>query len=239
MEKQTLNLEPYFLAGKLPDGQGDVEKIFDEVLLVIEKDDLTLSDRACILVESIICTSELHRTLLVTMFRESLKFVQSDKNIYLRFANIWARILGKSDELFESCMSSGAVDAILSMCRSNQDILVQIVSIELLTEFAKTSLGLQNLFNLGIVDWLVSVPSSEEDASLLGNQALRQLGDIFVTASSKSLMTEEFWATIDKGLIMSYLQTVCSYLDSRSESDRLTGKALNCLESVDFFHHHC
>jgi hypothetical protein len=227
MEEQTLNLEPYLLSGKFPDGLSNIEKIFEEVLLVIEKDDLTISDRACTLVESIICTSELHRTLLATMFRQSLKFATSDKNIYLRFANIWARILGKSDGLFESCMSCGAVDAILSLCRSNQDILVQIVSIELLTEFAKTSLGLKCLFDSGTVVWLVSVPSSEEDASLLGNQALRQLGDIFVTASSKFHMTEEFWATIDKSLLVSYLQTVCSYLDSRSESDRLTGEILS------------
>lgn len=232
-----MNLEPFLLAGKLPDGTVDVVKVFEEVLLIIEKDDLTISDRACILVESIICTSELHRSLLVAMFRESLKFAQSDKNIYLRFANIWARVIGKSEILFESCMSCGAVDAILSMCRSNQDILVQIVSIELLTEFAKTSLGLKCLFDSGTVVWLVSVPSREEDASLLGNQALRQLGDIFVTASSKSHMTEEFWATIDKGLIVSYLQTVCSYLDSRSESDRLTGEIPNRIyyDFVDFF----
>jgi hypothetical protein len=223
LAKEDALLESYLLAGKVPAGLNDLGPLLLKVLLLIPGDDLTVSERACVLTESIICSSDQHRILLVTMFTESSKYITADKNVYLRFANIWARVLGKSDDLFTSCRSCGAVDAILSMCRSSQDILIQIVSIELLTEFARTSLGLQLLFCGGTVEWLVATPYTEEDASLLGNQTVRQLGDIFVTAASKHLMTAEFWSTIDKAQISRYLQTARNYLDSRSESDRLTG----------------
>jgi hypothetical protein len=117
--------------------------VFERVMQLIPHDDLTVSERACKLTETIICTSSSPRNFLDIMHSESLKYITADKNLYLRFANIWARILGKNDLLFNACNSVGAAAGIVSLCRSSQDILVQIVSIELLTEFSKTSSGLQ------------------------------------------------------------------------------------------------
>jgi Proteasome non-ATPase 26S subunit len=221
-EDEDSQIESYLLAGSIPTGV-DVGNIFKKVLQRIASADLTLSGNACKLVETSVETSAEHQNLLTIMFSESSKFATADKNVYLRYANIWARLLAKNEDLFESCRSCGAVDAIISMCRCSQDVLVQVVTMELLTEFAKTSSGLQFLFNNGTIDWLVGVPSSEDDATFLGNQALRQLGDIFLTAASKSLMTEEFWSAIDKSLIAKHLHAAQTYLENRSESDRLTG----------------
>ena len=221
-EEENNLIESYLIAGNIPTGV-DVSSVFRKVLQRIAVADLTVSGNACKLVEFTVEASAEHQNLLAVMFSESSKFATADKNVYLRYANIWARLLSKNDELFESCRSSGAVDAIISMCRCSQDVLVQVVTMELLTEFAKTSSGLQFLFNSGVIDWLVGVPSSEDDATFLGNQALRQLGDIFLEAASKSLMTEAFWSTIDKGVIARYLHTARTYLENSSESDRLTG----------------
>ena len=235
-EDEDSQIESYLLAGNVPTGV-DITGVFKKILHRIAVTDLTVSGNACKLVESTVETSAEHQNLLVIMFSESSKFATSDKNIYLRYANIWARLLSKSEDLFGSCRSCGAVDAIISMCRCSQDVLVQVVTMELLTEFAKTSSGLQFLFNNGTIDWLVGVPSSEDDATFLGNQALRQLGDIFLTAASKSLMTEEFWSVIDKNLIGRYLRNAHLYLENSSESDRLTGDLKCCRNSshLSFF----
>ena len=197
--------------------------LFEKVLRLIPSEDLTISERACKLTESIIITSHTQQRLLAIMFSESSAYVTIEKNIFLRFANIWARIMGRDDNFFNLCRTCGAAEAIVSLCRSHDDILVQIVAMELLTHFAKTSSGLQYLFSTGVIDWLVTLTSSEEDATLLGNQALRQLGDIFATTSSKNLMSNTIWSAIDESIISRYMLSVRNYLDSRSEADRLTG----------------
>ena len=220
-------LQKYLLAGKLPDGIQDVDAtIFRKVIQLIESDDLTMAEKACALTESIIWKSDQHQRLLSIMTSEMEKFASSDTNIYLRCANIWARLLGRNDSLFASCLLCGAVNSILSMCRSAQDVLVQIVALELLEEFGKTSSGLQYLFQEGTIDWLVSIRSSSADETLLVNEAYHQLGRIFSTASSNSLMTEMFWSAIGKDLIARYMTEASQFLDSRSESDRLTGDAI-------------
>ena len=197
--------------------------LFEKVLRLIPSEDLTISGQACKLTESIIITSQTQQSLLAIMYSESCAYVSIEKNIFLRFANIWARILGRDDNLFNLCSTCGAAEAIVSLCRSHDDILVQIVAMELLIHFAKTSSGLQYLFSAGVIDWLVTVTSSEEDATLLGNQALRQLGDIFATSSSKNLISNKIWSAIDESIISRYMLSVRNYLDSRSEADRLTG----------------
>ena len=210
-----------------------IESLFEKVLRLIPYEDLTISERACKLTESIISNSHTNESLLRLMFSESIRYAETEKNLYLRFINVFARIMSKSDELFESCNGCGAAEAVISLCRNRDDILVQIVAMELITEFAKTSSGLQYLFTFGVIDWLVAVTTSEEDASLLGSQALRQLGDVFATASSNFLMADDIWDAINKDLIGKYLLTVRTYLDSRSEADRLTGILCHFLPAND------
>jgi hypothetical protein len=221
------SLQKHLLAGELPNGVQDVDTtIFRKVIQLIQSDDLTTAEKACILSESIIKTSDQHQSLLAIMTSETVKFAATDTNIYLRYANIWARLLGQNNSLFASCLLCGAVTSILSMCRSAQDVLVQIVALELLEEFGKTSSGLQYLFQEGMIDWLVSIRSSSANESLLANEAYHQLGRIFSTASSNSLMTEVFWSAIEKDLIGHYMTATSQFLDSRSESDRLTGDTI-------------
>jgi hypothetical protein len=208
----------------IPVQPSEIITVFEKIVPLISLEDLTISDKVCKLTEIIISTSSSYRNLLNVMNNESMKYIVNEKNVYLRFANIWARILGKSDILFNACVDCGAAGAIISLCQSSSDILAQIVSIELLTEFAKTSAGFLYLLNQDIIRWLVSLSSKESPyADLLGNQSVRQLGDCFAVASSKGLMTDEIWRSLDKELISRYLETVKGYLDNRNDSDRLAG----------------
>lgn len=221
------SLQNYLHAGELPNDVKDVDSnIFRKVIQLIQSNDLTTAEKACVLTERIIRNSDQHLCLLTIMTSETVKFAATDANIYLRYANIWAHLLGQNDSLFASCLLCGAVKSILSMCQSAQDVLVQIVALELLEEFGKTTSGLQHLFQEGTIDWLVSIPSSSTEESLLANEAYHQLGRIFSTASSHSLMTEVFWSTIGEDLIVRYMTATSQFLNSRSESDRLTGDAI-------------
>jgi hypothetical protein len=208
----------------IPIQPNEIVKVFEKIVPLISFEDLTISDKGCKLTEIIISNSNSYQNLLIVMNNESAKYIVNEKNVYLRFANIWARILGKNDMLFNACVDCGAAGAIISLCQSSSDILAQIVSIELLTEFAKTSAGFLYLLNQDIIRWLVSLSTKESPyADLLGNQSVRQLGDCFATASSQGLMTDDIWQSLDKQLITRYLETVKGYLESRNDSDRLAG----------------
>lgn len=204
----------------LPIKHEELEKLLNILIQLIPTENLNVSDSACRLTETIIRKSESPDSYLTKLCTDSSRYLTSDKSLYVRFANILARVLGKDNRLFTACDNCKATEAIISICQYSQDILVQIVSMELLNEFAKTSLGLQYLFNNQIIQWLISTPTGE-NASLLGTQALHQIGDIFVTAKTNKLIDNDLWQSINTSTLAQLLEVSTTYLDSRVETDRL------------------
>jgi hypothetical protein len=108
-------------------------------------------------------------------------YLSGDKSLYMRFANVWSRVLEKNDVLFTICEQVGIVDEIVALCRGSNDILVQTVALELLPFFGRTARGTRCLLDQGTANWLVQLSGTVEGQGdpFIGAQALRILSEVF------------------------------------------------------------
>ena len=192
------------------------------LMTLIDNADLSVSDKASNLIEILIIRSnqeETSQAILEAFCRESDKFfTAAGMTIYLRFACTIARIMGRGgSRLFNLCCDYGATSRIVDMCQNCDDVLVQVVVLDLLVEFANRDVSLQYLIQRGTIEWLMTTSSEE---GFLANQALGVIGDILTATKAHSLRTSDL---INRLVASNLLKTLESFVGSRADADRATG----------------
>jgi len=193
----------------------------------VSSDDLSISELASNLIEIIIIKYDVERYLPI-IFSHSHSHLSNSTN-YIRYITIMAKILTFSDKHFDASLKAGTVNAIFDICRDNDDILAQIVTIELILNFSYTSNGLKYLFTNGVMSWLIVTACGSHNKSinsneLLGPTALRLIGEILISSSSKSLIIDLCWFHEESSELMNnFLNAISSYIDSSDEANRLIG----------------
>ena len=192
------------------------------LMSLIENADLSVSDKASDLIEILIVRSnqeESSQSILKEFCHESDKFFSAaGMTMYLRFVCTIARIMGRGgSRLFNLCCDYGATSRIVDMCQNCDDVLVQVVVLDLLVEFAKSDVSLQYLIQKGTIEWLMTTSSDE---GFLANQALGVVGDILTAAKAHSLQTSDL---INRLVTNNLLRTLETFVGSRIDADRGTG----------------
>lgn len=211
-----------------------ISMITQEAVSKIDSEDLSLSDTACRLTEIILSSRDTARYLPLLL--ECSSRHQDDSTIHMRYVSVISRVLGSGNEQFEICRSLGAADMITGLCRSNDDILVQILALNFISSFANSESGFEFLINSGFMRWMITcVCGSEAEGiapdPLLGSESLRVLGEILVKASLTTSqegghsMFEKYLAGpgSDYRLIKDFLRAVLVNIDASDEARRLSG----------------
>jgi len=114
----------------------------------------------------------------------------SSGTLRLRYCSIFARLLAHSDRVFNICVSTGIVDAIVQLV-CTPDPLLQMTALDLLIGFAGTAGGMRYLMEHGLVAWLVALAGgqegSEEQDPYLGPDAVRCCAEILTHAAKRGL----------------------------------------------------
>ena len=199
-----------------------IPSIPQSLMTLIDNADLSVSDKASDLIEILIVRSnqeETSQAILEAFCRESDKFFSAaGMTMYLRFACTIAKIMGRGgSRLFNLCCDYGATSRIVDMCQNCNDVLVQVVVLDLLVEFAKSDVSLQYLIQKGTIEWLMTTSSNE---GFLANQALGVVGDILTAAKAHSLLTSDL---INRLVASNVLRTLETFVGSRTDADRATG----------------
>ena len=204
-----------------------VNHILNYSLYKVGHDDISISEIASKLVE--LCIIKYDAEKLVPVIVSHSQQYGNVSTIYIRYITIMAKILTFSDRHFDICLNAGAVNAIFDICRDNSDILAQIVTIELVLNFAYTSNGLQYLFTNGVMSWLIITACGSQSTrvtsnELLGPTALRLIGEILIRSSSRSLIIDLCWFREESAELMNnFLQAIIMYIDGSEEVNRLIG----------------
>lgn len=174
--------------------------------------------------------------VLQDMIRIVLASKMKDPNatVELRYATVLSKILSKSDFHFDTCLESGVVAGIISMCRNSDDVLMQVCSMELLLEFPKSASGIRYLFGEGIISWLLDLSGgmsggvSTSADPILSAQALTTLMAVLrsplletQTVSSSEISSSSLH--LDVKLMTRILQTIVGTFDSTDDGVRLSG----------------
>lgn len=222
-------------------------ELFEAIMPKITENDLELSEVACVIVETFI-SSQTPERYLEKLVKHSVAF-QNNNVMYLRYASIVSKILSKSDELFEACVSTHALNIIWSLCQSSDDLLSQIVALEYVRNYALTKTGFQYLFSSHMFQWLISIvnesidhdeSSSSASTTLPGRRAtptatvtadpmivsscLREISAIFHHAATNQLLDAPVWENmVESDSIFKFLRATLGYLDGHTDELRLTG----------------
>lgn len=201
--------------------------ILNHSLAKVSNNDISISEIASKLVELCIVKYDVEK-FLPLIVSHSQQYLH-DTTTYIRYITIMAKTLTFSDRHFDVCLNAGAVTAIFDICRDNSDILAQIVTIELVLNFAYTSHGLQYLFTHGVMSWLIVTACGSQSTrvtsnELLGPTALRLIGEILISSSSRSLIIDLCWFREQSNELMNnFLQAIIMYIDGSEEINRLIG----------------
>lgn len=201
--------------------------ILNYSLSKVSADDLSISELASNLIEIFMINYDVEKYLPI-VFSHSHSHI-NNSTIYIRYITIMAKILTFSDKHFDASLKTGCVNAIFDICQNSNDILAQIVTIELILNFSYTSHGLRYLFTNEVMSWLVITACGSQNRSitsneLLGPTALRLIGEILISSSSKSLIIDLCWFHEESAELMNnFLNAISSYIESSEESNRLIG----------------
>ena len=151
---------------------------------------------------------------------------QTEEVIVLRYLSLGATISEKSEAISRDVMVTGGFPEVtLRLCQSG-DVLLAINALDLLSQFARTRIGLEELCKESILDWLITVScgslsSRQVSDPLLESEGLRVLGEIFLQAANHS---NEFVSKINHQCLESFLASVYRYLDEGKENEKITGE---------------
>ena len=184
--EQNLNLQG------LP--EDSVPDIVSFAAPLVAHDSLALSERSCQLIESLLRHLDRSPTCQTAVLDSVLRVVLDAMNaraagngtLRLRYCSIFARLLARSERVFNTCVATGVVDAIVQLVR-NPDPLLQMTALDLLVHFAGTTAGMHYLFNTGLVGWLVQLAGGQEEGAAqdpyLGPDAVRCCAEILTSAA--------------------------------------------------------
>lgn len=202
-----------------------ISVIIQKAILYIHHSDLSLSELSCKITESILIKYDTQKYMNILMDASSKN--SNDSTLYMRYLSIMSKILSSGNNQFNACLSHGAVEIIITLCQSNQDILVQILALELLVNFASTEQGLDYLFSKDIIKWLIASAnglSSGSNDPIIGTEALRIIGDIFLKASLSSISLEPYLSASQNQIFVSdFLRAAILHVEATNENDRLAG----------------
>jgi hypothetical protein len=202
-----------------------INVIIQEAIKYIDHNDLSLSELSCKITESILINHDTQKYMKVLMDESSKN--SCDSTIYMRYLTVMSKILSSGNNQFNACLSHGAVEIIISLCQSNQDILVQILALELLVNFASTEQGLGYLFSNDIIKWLIASAnglSTGLNDPIIGTEALRIIGEIFIKASLSSISLEPYLSASQNQIFVSdFLRGAILHVEATNENDRLAG----------------
>ena len=99
------------------------------------------------------------------------------------------------NSLFDACLRHGAIEFMLSLNVKSTDLLVQLVGIELLSQFGGLSAGLEYVISNDVLAWLMSQALSTMDGSdnMLASACLLEIGNLIFTslaARTSSVLVE-------------------------------------------------
>jgi hypothetical protein len=199
-----------------------LDSFFNILLHSLSSRDIGLSDLASSLSMKIIVVFPNKITALVMKCDQYV----TESVIFSRYLKVLAKVIGVSNHLFDECFTQGAVRIVIDSCKSS-DILMQMVIMEDLVEFANTTSGLRYLFQDSVMQWLVNCCSEKYGMdALMSSQALRQLSNIFARASERKTIQEIVNESIfDLSFIDSFLSATLYHLNSNDEERQLAGIA--------------
>lgn len=197
------------------------------LLDAIASPDLAVSEISALMTEVMLHSSVEDIPALIARCKQI-----NDSTATLRYATVIARLLATDDEHFQICAQNDAARMIIELCRST-DILLQMVAIELLVEFASTASGVRYLFSEGALHWLLQLAYGADGVPadpLMASQALREISNIFQRASSKCLLDTSFWNEVsDKGVLTSFLRSSLCHIEGEGNSEDIRLAGLSAL----------
>jgi len=198
----------------------NIEGVIRFCLHFLPFEDLSLSQESAHLLSTLTASDY---AKFIPLILESSTQLERNATLYLRFLGLVAQLSGSDETIALTSCTAGGLTRVFQCCQSD-DILLQINAIELLVEYAKTSYGLYELCKQGAIDWLITTACGTPDSPpnpLLSSEALRTTGDIFVKASQHSF---QFVEKLQPNSIISFLNTIESFLDDYDETNKINGK---------------
>lgn len=211
----------------------------------ISSPNLSMSEICCVLSTNLTQYTTSHLPQLASIARENAQ----DSILVTRYASVMARILGLGDAQFDASLESGLVGVVVACCHSS-DVLVKLVALEMLTEFANHQKSLHYFITEGLLQWLVDVAQevgSQADP-LLTSQALRTVSLVFDRAAEKGLLNKSFVDDLERaGMLRRFMSCISSHFEASDEGSRLAGETEpihTCLASptpslISYHNSHC
>jgi hypothetical protein len=184
---------------------------------LIAHEDLGLSEKACLVLSDVTSSFTTPLNHLV----ETAKRHSADSVVFTRFLQIISHAASVGDKQFAGCVACGGVQLVIETCRSN-DILLAIVTIELLHEFAKCRAGLSYLVLEGVMLWLMDTSAASD--SMLRIEALREMATILSTASKYHLLDVTFFDNLQlANILRRFLLCLQEQLEEPREEAKVAG----------------
>eukprot|EP01041_Mallomonas_annulata_P000209 gene209-378_t len=200
--------------------------LLNEAIQLMSSENIELANTAADAIEYV---SNRHMTFVgrsLSLLLDRANANHDDSTVLLRYAGAIVKLLKLNDTNFISAKECGCTEFIVSLCRGS-DVLVAMLAIDLLKDFAFTATGLTFLIEEGHVRWLMMLARGDENSApdpLLGGQALQSLSVIFEQAETLHV---EIWDVQDDvhrlKLGPAFLHAVMCHLEATDEASLLIG----------------
>jgi hypothetical protein len=154
----------------------DQSAVMSVISQLIAVDCIALSEAASAAAVCL-CRRDIH---LIRQLLDRCESQTSSSEIRCRFASIFQVLMADGDSTFNYCLQNEIVGVVLNLSKT-PDILVQLISLEYLSSFAKTKSGLTYAFTSQIPQYLASLSSGEGSGSeiCIRTMALQILAKLF------------------------------------------------------------
>jgi hypothetical protein len=195
------------------------EDEINKALSEVAGSDLAAAEQACIYLEGAVRDGRHFE--IMNRIRTASGTVKSDSVVYLRYMKLLCNMLSFGEEEFKHCEEIGGVADVVALCTTN-DVLVQMNAIDMLSNLTETYRGLEFLCTHGTLNWLVDTACglAGEPDPIIGTQALRVLGDVFLRASKKRFDLRSHMST---DVVAHFLGRICRHFEEGAEEERLAG----------------
>ncbi len=195
---------------------------------------LSTSELSCTLLEGILSRSKDGATDnernsdedIVDSIRSAMNAeAKGDGMLRLRYCSLFSRLLERGgDSMYSLCFNRGCISDMVLLAKEN-DPLLQMSAIGLLTSLAHSKLGVHNCFSDGVVMWLLQLAGSSDETAdpYLGPDAMECLATIFNQASKVGAIQEIARSGDYEDTIITFATVILRSLSSESISGSGTG----------------